>query len=804
MAKKKVNKGEKINHECIEAARKSLNLFTEDELHDYVRKVSNRTREMELSNRTPNLQEAIQDVNRSEMAFLMTSTTYAANNARKFDLLKNRIKEGSNIYNFLHKVGKSSDYNIENAQRDAMRNLYNEAFGKMSKEQMEILLNQRHDEEILAYMDGKHIENPEVRAIGDILKTYKEYSNGEMIRSNALRPEDVLEDRFFKSFYNQSLVASGGETPLSRAKNKFKKVNIEQAKTYFIDTLIPHLNLEKTFKNTKAMGLDGQLNMSEVRKMMGKTFDNITTGNDAIFTSPVNAADLDKIMKRRHMFYHYKDWSSWGQVNRTFGKGSLNEAWMGEIQATGNRVGMSDIMGTAPEALYNELKHVQVSTREISKTQWGISNNLFKYQLGSSRTSWNPTVANIAASGRALSSMARLGMLVVNSLSDITQVAGIASRFGEGFWSPFFDGIVHSFNLMPSIERQELARTLKFGIDKHMGYMGTYADATSLGEMMSKASNTFYWLNFSNAWDRGQKLSAATWIAKGLGRESHKEMHLLDAQKIYQFDKFNISSAEWDALRSKTQRGLFTLDNVDALNNAEIRDLWNASNKEVPLSDYRSHLSRKIFGLFDTVTENAVLDPRSFTRMISTGNMQSGTYLGEAVRMVMQFKSYPIENFRRTWMGGMADFDSYQGKLMYAFNLAAGNFMLGSLALTLNAIARGLTPPNPNEMSRSEQFKFYTSLLAPGLGIFTKVLDPYNQNPKMAIDLLLTPSVRLFTDPVATAFAIATGNTKGAERTMKDFAKVANPIGTLPIAEHYFDSLIGTKPYIEPGQRPLF
>ena len=152
----------------------------------------------------------------------------------------------------------------------------------------------------------------------------------------------------------------------------------------------------------------------------------------------------------------------------------------------------------------------------------------------------------------------------------------------------------------------------------------------------------------------------------------------------------------------------------------------------------------------------------------------------------------------------MADFDSYQGKLMYAMNLAAGNFMLGSLALTLGAVSKGLTPPDPRQMSRAEQIKFYTNLLAPGLGIFTKVLDPYNQNPNMALNLLLTPSVRLFTDPMATAMAVATGNTKGAIRNMKDFAKVANPVGTLPIAEHYFDSLIGQKPYIEPGQRPLF
>ena len=649
MAKRKVNKGEKISADCIENARKSLNLFTEDELHDYVRKVSNRVRDMEREGFTPNFEKAIADVNQGEMEFLMNVTTHAANNARKFELLQGRLQEGSNIYNFLHKVGKSSDYNIENAQRSVSSMLYNEAFGKMSKEQLEILINREHDEQIEAYMDGKHSDNPEVKAIGDILKNYKEFSNGEMVRSNALRPEDILDDRFFKSFYNQSLVASGGETPLSRAKNKFKKVNVEQAKTYFIEKLIPYLNLEKTFRNTKAMEISGEINMAEVKRIIGRTFDNIIEGKDIIFTSPVNAADLNKITKLRHMFYHYKDWSSWGQVNREFGKGSLHEAWMAEIQGSGNKIGMADVMGTAPEAMYNELKHVQVGTREISKTMWGVSNNLFKYQLGSSRIAWSPTLANISASARALSSMARLGLLVINSLSDITQVAGIASRFGEGFWWPFFDGIVHSFNLMPSAERATLARTLKYGIDRHMGYMGTYADATSLGEMMSKASNTFYWMNFSNAWDRGQKLSAATWIAKGLGRESDKELHLLDRQKIYQLDKFKISSHEWDALRDKTRNGLFTLDNVDALTPDEIKKLWNKGDKEVPLSDYRSHLYRKMFGLFDTVTENAVLDPRAFTRMISTGNLQSGTYLGEAVRMVMQFKSYPKENFRRTW-----------------------------------------------------------------------------------------------------------------------------------------------------------
>lgn len=807
MAKKKVNKGQKVSSECLQAASKALNLFSSDELKEYTIQVFKRSREYEELGSQAAIERAVQDVNKSQMDILLNQATIKANNTFKFEKAASLMKKGVNLSSFVHRTKVNKDYNIETSQKAAQSELYRNVFSKMSKEQEAMLVSGKHDEDLLSAMDGVKHSNPEINAIAKILKDYPELiRNPEIVKSNALPAEYINPDRMLRNYHNASLVASGGQSLITRAKNRFK-VDVDSSKNVWREDIKRELDLEKTFGDTTAANLDGTLNMREVDKIIDGTFDNIVQDRSAIFTRSVVANDREALAKKRRMFYHFKDWRSWGRYNKKYGKGTLHQALMADIQTSGNQVGMARLFGDSPASMWNDLRHLQDKERPLTTTQHRYADNLFKQVSGLDKTSSSPTIANIGGSLTSWSSMSRLGSLVINSLADISQVGGIAQRFGYGYWKPYVDGIIHAFNLMPSETRSIVAKSMKMNLDVHMGYTGRFADATDLGQMFSKVSNTFYWSNLTMAWDKGNKLSAMTPIAEGLGRDSSKAFSELHPQTRSQLEKFNIAPHEWDALRAKTSpqnKNLFLTDNVDAMTDKEMRALWEQGDKLTPYSDYRSHLYRKVYAMFDTLAENAVLDPRAFERLVTTANIPPGTPLGMALRMVMQFKSYPIATARRVWYGGMADFDSAQAKFMYALNMSAGNFALGYLSLTLSSLAKGLTPPDPSKMSYNEKVKFYTALLAPGLGTFLKVLDPHNQNNEMAINLLLTPSVRLFTDPLAAGFAVATGNPKGAVRNVKDFAKYANPIGTVPFAEPFFDSMMGKKPYVEPGQKPIF
>jgi hypothetical protein len=236
----------------------------------------------------------------------------------------------------------------------------------------------------------------------------------------------------------------------------------------------------------------------------------------------------------------------------------------------------------------------------------------------------------------------------------------------------------------------------------------------------------------------------------------------------------------------------------------EIRELWSQGDKIIPLSEYQDALYRKVFSMFDTAQEFSVLNPTAYSNMITTFNTRTGTVGGEIVRMLAQFKQYPIQYMRRVWVGGMQDFDSYQAKMMYGLNMALGTMMLTQLSDVLVAISKGLTPPDPRKMSNSEIRKYYTKMLAGGMGVFSSILNDNTTSKTLTASFFTTPSIRLSTDPFISAFALAKGDLKGAKNAVKDWANVANPIGTVPVLSPFVDAFMGNKPYVEPGQKPLF
>lgn len=778
----------KIKSECVDTARQALNMFTGEELEEYIRRVSTRSRELEREGVPFSREAAMKEVNQDHLSSILSESATAAMNISKYETITKKMADGVEMQSFLEKTKKNADYNIETASNAAKQILHERAFSNMSKEHLDILTNGTLDDEIFAFAAGVESHNPMVREIGAMLRAYPDQRNALLIKSNAMQPSELNEDRFFRNFYNPSKLNSMG------------KENWVALQKSLID-------IEGTFKNTRAANLEGEIDDAVVDQMIGNTFDNIIQGNGVLFTKAVVAKDWGKIERASHMFYKFKDWKAWGIGDKEFGQGSLFKSWLMDINTSGKQVGMAEIMGSAPEMMYNEMRHIQVAKKPLTplnSVQYQLTDSLFKNLLGVNRAAWSPTVANVGASIRSISSAARLGNLVLRSISDISQIGGMAQRAGYGYWSSYFDGIVNAFNLMPGESRQILARTMSSSMNTHMGYVSRYVESSQMGDVVNKLSNEFFHKTGLTAWDEGNKLSAMVPIMKGLGRDSSKSFNQLGNQVQANLRKFSINEAEWDAMRSKTEKSMFSTDNVTSLSDSEIKTLWENGDKIVPLSEYRSTLFRKVFGMFDAMHENAVLNPTAYTNMITTFNTRTGTAGGEAVRLIMQFKAYPIQYMRRVWVGGMQDFDSFQGKFMYALNMSLGTMMLASLSEVLVSLGNGLTPPDPTKMSRSEQVRYFSKLLAGGMGVFGKIMDPKSQNKNLVASFMTTPSLRFVSDPLIAAVAASTGNLKGAKSSVKDFVNVANPIGTIPIVSPFVDSFLGNKPYVEPGQHSLF
>jgi hypothetical protein len=782
----------KSRTECVDEARKALNLFTGEELEGYIKEVANRARELQAQGIPFARDAALGEINKIHMEVLLEDSARAARNIGKWDTIKTKMDADITPRAFLEKTAKNTDYNVETAGKAAQQRLHTEAFGKFSKEYLDALEEHVFDNSIYSVADGGSHDNKMVQMIGESLRDYVPIRNAMLIQSDAMAATEINEDRFFRNMYDPSKMLKIGREPW-----------IELHKTL--------IDVPSTFRNTKAINIDGEIDEAIVNEMIGNTYDNIIQGNGPLFTRAAVSRDRQAIERTRHMFYKYKDWKSWGIANSKYGKGSLIESWLTDINTSGQEIGLSEIFGTAPQSMWLEMRHKQVEKQgaEANSLQNGLehqtSDALFNNILGATKGAMNANFANIGASVRSLTSVARLGKIALLSITDTANIAGFAQRAGAGYWKPYLNAIVNMFDRIPSSEsRKELARIMSSAINVHSGTISRFSDLGGVGNTVNRLSNKFFHRIGLHALDRGNKLSAMEPIMKAYGKQSKKGFNALDPQQQAYLRRFNISEVEWDAIRSKTENRLFSTDNVTGMSDGEIRELWEKTDKSVPLSQYGSTLYRKVFAMFDTAHEFSVLNPTGYTNMITTGNLKPGSIGGEIWRMFAQFKAYPIQYFRRVWVGGMQDFDSFQGKMMYALNQSLGTIMLASLSEALIAISQGLTPPNPANMSRGEQVKYFGKLLGGGLGVFGSLLSDKTASKTAVGALFGTPSWKFLYDPVYTAFALTTGNLQGAKKAAREFANVANPISTIPGISPFIDSFLGNKPYVEPGQTSLF
>lgn len=803
--KPKVDKGSRSSMaDCIDAAKAALNNFSEDDFHAYLNNVFSRASEYPNLSGQAAITQAMVDENDAVREILLSDCATLANNANKLSTLTQKIRSSlTNLKDFIYTGTVNKDYNVENAQRAAKQRLL-EILKPLSGDEIKAIQNGALDDQIAQAADGKKVSDPIAQKVGDVFAQYPEIRNHEMLKSNALSIEEIRDDRMLRQIHNAGKISRAGSDQVQRATGK-NKVDTNKPVQVWRETIKPLLNLEKMFKNTRAMGKNGKLDMKMVDSILDKSFDNIVHDRSALFTRSIVANDIQALAKKRRMFFVFKDWQSLTNYNKQFGEGNLFNALMKDMNSSSNKIGMAEIFGSNPDNQFKLSQKAQEEIRPQTKMQQLVAENLFQQVKGADKIAWSTTLANIGSAIRAFSGMARLSLNVIQSFSDMSQAAAAVSRFGYGYWKPMIDQLSGAFDLLPSEDRRFVAKTLMMDLKTHMGYTGRFVDATQMGDVTSKLTNTFYFLNMTQAWDKGLKLSSCTTLARGLGRAENTAWENLNPQSRSQLERFNLNKHEWDMLRTKNTNGLFTLDNLDKVSQAELRSTWNLGDKTSSLVDYRGEMQRKIFAMFDTLSTNSVLDPLAFEHMILSGNARPGTPTGELMRTFMQFKSYPISYFRRTIMNGMSEMNTTGAKLQYAVNLAAGNLVLGYLSTVLGSWAKGLTAPDPSQMTTRQQIDYYREMITGSFGVFNRVLDQKDENSHILYDLGFSPSMRLIGDAAATAFALVPNmDLKTAGKNMADLAKYANPLATTPFLGQQFDKLFGNKPYMEPGQQPLF
>lgn len=795
----------KVSKECLDSALEVLKFFSKDELQEYVHDVFSRARKLDNVKNMKAFDAAMKEINDERLRSFFEDASIKANNTLKFEQDADKLRSKKvNMRSILTKRYNNLGDNVASAQKAAAGRLEQFMFRDFEYEDMEYFNNAKNDEMIADAFDGKKVNDPIAKKIADKLHKYFDYRNSEMVISNAMRFDQISEDRMFRQIHDSGRMISGGRSLINSAKDYFmKKYDTINSKNVWRDVIKKYLNMEETFGRTKAVDLNGKLSESEANAMLDSIYDNITTSKSEIFTKSTVVNDREAIAKKSRMFFKFKDMRAFLEYNKVYGKGNLFTALRSDMLASGNKIGMAERWGDSPYNIYADLRNVQNSVNEKGGYWWSNTDNYFKSVMGLDKSSKSAAASNMMSNLRTITSMARLFKLTLQSVSDIGYVASFAQRIGIGYGRAYMDLLGNIFNKYPSEERRHIAKLFKGMVDSHLGYMGRWTDANNSSEIMNKISTRYFKLIGLEAFDRGNKVGIMQMMASHLYHNSGKKFGEMNTSLQKWVSKF-MDEKEWDVLRKNNNGKLFTTDNVENLSEESIKKLHSEMGLKTPLYQYRNDLYRKVYSMFDVASENAVLSPTEFERAWCFQGEAPGTLKGELLRTLSQFKMYTLSYVDRVLVNGWRDADTAQQKIMWATSMLIGTVPLSLLSVYLDHLSNGLSMPDWDLMNIPDREKFLVNLLAPSLAIFSGLLDPQNQNSDMMWSLVGSPSSRLIGNSLASASALITGNPEKAGKKLSNAASYLIPLQNLPGISPYIRQAMGQEAHLEPGQRHLF
>lgn len=483
------------------------------------------------------------------------------------------------------------------------------------------------------------------------------------------------------------------------------------------------------------------------------------------FKGPGNLAK--RVSQERTL--HFKDADAWFDYNQKFGTSSLLEAAAFGLDRAARNTALMRTWGTNPEAAFQaDLDRLTIQAKdrgdfkELERLNgWRIKAE-FDQLTGAANIAANPTMATISSNIRAVQSMAKLGGVVLSSLPDIALRAATLRHNGVGLLESYGSSFKTLFEGRSSGERREIADLLGAGFDGILGNaLSRFSATDDVHGRLSKMTNLFFRANLLNWWTDANMTGAALMLSRNLARNAKQSFDALPESLRGNLTRFGIAEKEWDTIRSSGIR--------ETEDGSYITPDGLSGDVETALRSY-----------FIETTREAMTFSGARERALATLGTQKGTVVGEAVRFMMQFRTFPI-TFATRHLAREIKRDGVD-KIGLAHMIVATT-VLGYLSQSAKEVVKGRTPRDPNDP------KTWLSAMQQGggLGIYGDFLfGEYNRFGGSFAETLAGPTAGTAGD-VARVFAAIRGEMVEPDKKHDALAKsVKAAVGVTPFANLFY------------------
>lgn len=493
--------------------------------------------------------------------------------------------------------------------------------------------------------------------------------------------------------------------------------------------------------------------VKDVKTFMENVYQNLASGVHLSTTggaSPTGFKGGSNLAKRMSegRLLHFKD-DAWIEYNKKYGNGSLREILLHSMDNMAQNIGIMRTLGTNPESnlrsIIDELAQDLDKTGTVKEIRDFADNtqdrsalfNLFREVDGSVNIPGRVMWAKWLAAVRTIQSLSKLGGVVLSAIPDAGFVGSELHFQGVPFLSAHGAAFRRLATGKLSKEKKEIAKALAIFSD---GMTGSITNRFSGGNddfpgKLAGLTQVFFKWNGQNWWTDRSREAIGLMMSNNLALHKNKKLNNLPGQLGNLMRQYGIDDEIWDMFRKvkavKADGENFVVPEMarDVPDEAIEAYLTKRDLKSTPkaIEAFRDDMERKFLTAFVDRSQAAVLQPDARTNAILNQGTQRGTALGEALRLVMQFKSFPVAVVQR--VVGREIYGRGSDTLMQALRSGNGEMVgMAQLILTLTSMGyismvakdlfKGREPRYPDDAEEFGKIFAAAALQGGALGIY--------------------------------------------------------------------------------------
>ena len=632
-----------------------------------------------------------------------------------------------------------------------------------------------------------------VKQAKDIAMILKKYQNSWRNRLNDLGANiGLLDDWITRTTHNTEKMANA---------SKISKL-VGDNKTAWVEFTKGRLDIPRTFSNVS--------DPAEIDNILGDIYDSLMTGDHLKHGGTNSIYGTRNITNRLNSsrVLHFKDVQARQEYNVAFGEPSLKESVMGVLSNSARNIAIMQELGTNPRDTFDKIlallrkKYKKEDSKITKQLNFKTFENQFKEIDGSINAIGNQTLANIAMGVRTLQNTGKLGLATITSFGDLAQYMGTTNFQGRGLLTGLFEAMNGLFKNNDRAA-MEVLETTSNSIHSFMG--NKYGAANDTWGKMGKLQNTFFKWNSLNGWISSLKSSMAVGLARHYGMLNELKFSNLSIRERNFLTLYGIDDGKWNMLRSiKTLdsqgKKYMTAEGVNELSDNVINAYVGKKLSQREIRNFKQELEITWRNVLVDQTMHGTPEPDAAIRAITNQGLEKGTPMGETIRFVMQFKSFPISIWKKIIGRELYSYGPDDSKLARVSGLASLLMLStfwGYIAMSAKDMLKGRSPRDPNKLSTLGQ----AFAQGGGAGIYGDFLinELQNEYGNGIFETALGPTASDIDKIINIGQSL--NDPKKAGKKFLQLAEGNVPFLNLYYTKTAYDYLIGyqVKEYLDPG-----